>query len=67
MLSSVVDECLTFAIASASRHVNQRRQRSLSRPRWDAPLAAYPRLAAALEKAAADGLLAPRSSRRQFH
>ena len=64
MLSTVVDQCLTLAIASASRHVSQRRQRSLSPHRWNAPLAAYPRLAAALEKAASDGLLNSRLTQR---
>lgn len=66
MLSNVVDQCLTLAIASANRHVSQRRQHVVSRNRWNAPLAAYPRLAAALEKAAADGLLVPQVGRR-FH
>jgi hypothetical protein len=64
MLSSVVDQCLTLALASASRHVSRKREIAIGRTRpWNKSLAAYPRLAAALDKAAADGVLLPRGVR----
>ncbi len=58
MLSSVVDQCLSLALASASRKTNGVGRQSVARGhRWHAPLAAYPRLAAAMEKAEAEGVL----------
>lgn len=64
MLSSVVDQCLSMALASASRKMSLMGNQSFARSQsWRAPLAAYPRLAAAMQKAEADGLL---SRQRQF-
>jgi hypothetical protein len=54
MLLNVVDQCLSLAFASA----RQTRSRSFaSHQRWQAPLAAYPRLQAVMQKAEAEGLL----------
>lgn len=67
MLSSVVDECLSMALASASRRMSLIGNRSLARSQpWRAPLAAYPRLAAAMQRAEADGLIGRRAGR-DFH
>ena len=67
MLSSVVDQCLSMALASAGRKMSLIGNRSQMRGHhWQAPLAAYPRLAAVLEKAEADGLLGRKGSFRAF-
>ncbi|MCW6510558.1 hypothetical protein [Lichenifustis flavocetrariae] len=65
MLSSVVDQCLSLALASASKQVGFNRMKTAQRRMnsWQAPLASYPRLQAALAKAQADGVV---SSRRRF-
>ena len=68
MLSSVVAQCLSMALASASRKVSLRGHRSSTRgQQWQAPLAAYPRLAAALERAAMEGVLSRGRSGQAFH
>jgi hypothetical protein len=63
MLLNVVDQCLSMALASAARHASLPRTRAVaSGQRWNAPLAAYPRLRAAMEKAEAEGVI-PRRGR----
>ena len=62
MLSSVVDQCLSLALASASKQASFNRMKTAQRRlnAWQAPLASYPRLQAALAKAQADGLVSAR-------
>ena len=67
MLRSVVDECISMALASASRRMSQTGGRNLRRPEYQRSLAAYPRLAAALQRAEADGVLSRSRSVRAFH
>lgn len=68
MLNSVVDQCLSLAIASASRRMSLMGKRTdARRQNWQAPLAAYPRLAAALERAEAEGVLSRNRAARAYH
>lgn len=61
MLLNVVDQCLSLALAHARRKNATRGSALGHRSRSHGPLAAYPRLQAAMEKAEADGLLRRRS------
>lgn len=67
MLRSVVDECISMALASASRRMSQAGTRGLRRPQYQGSLAAYPRLAAALQRAEAEGILNRSRAGRAFH
>lgn len=63
MLKLVVDQCLSLASAASGLQRTPGRTGAAARgSAWQAPLARYPRLQAAMEKAEADGLLARRRS-----
>lgn len=63
MLKLVVDQCLSMASAASElQRSPERSGLAARRLAWQAPLARYPRLQAAMEKAEADGLLARRRS-----
>ncbi|MDX7950065.1 hypothetical protein P7D22_02600 [Lichenihabitans sp. Uapishka_5] len=63
MLSSVVNQCLSLALTSASRQMSLVGSRATGRARWQAPLAAYPRLIAVMAQADREGMI---SSRRRL-